>query len=96
MDIMSVQIESHSTLCCTYRVLCILVRQPITEVKAEWNAEADVREIEAFGCLDLGKSCQLKYCFIDKYIPKSRLNSTVTVHLYLCHSRSRSSGDLIT
>ena len=45
MDIMSVQIESHSTLCSTYRVLCIFVRQPITEVKAEWNAAADVREI---------------------------------------------------
>ena len=34
----------HSTLCKTYHPLCILVRQPITEVKAEWNVAADVWE----------------------------------------------------
>ena len=42
---MSVLAEFHSTLCKTYRTLCISVRQPITEVKAECNAAADVREI---------------------------------------------------
>ena len=43
---MSVPTEFHSTLCRTYHTLCILVRQPITEVKAEWNVAADVREID--------------------------------------------------
>ena len=43
---MSVPTEFHSTLCRTYHTLCILVRQPITEVKAEWNVAADVWEIE--------------------------------------------------
>ena len=42
---MSVPTEFHSTLCKTYLALCISVRQPITEVKAECNAAADVREI---------------------------------------------------
>ena len=42
---MSVPTEFHSTLCKKYRTLCISVRQPITEVKAECNAVADVREI---------------------------------------------------
>ena len=43
---MSVPAEFHSTLCRTYLTLCISVRQPITEVKAEWNFAADVwREI---------------------------------------------------
>ena len=45
---MSVPTEFHSTLCKTYRTLCILVRQPITEVKAEWNVAADVRDIVKF------------------------------------------------
>ena len=43
---MSVQTEFHSTLWRTYRTLCISVRQLITEVKAEWNVAADVREID--------------------------------------------------
>ena len=43
---MSVPIEFHSTLCRTYHTSCISVRQPITEVKAEWNVAADVWEIE--------------------------------------------------
>ena len=42
---MSVSTEFHSTLCRTYHTLCISVRRPITEVKAEWNVAADVREI---------------------------------------------------
>ena len=42
---MSVPKEFHSSLCRTYRTLCILVRQPITGVNAEWNVAADVREI---------------------------------------------------
>ena len=46
MDIISVPTEFHSTLCKTYSTLCILVRQPITEVKAEWNVAADVWEID--------------------------------------------------
>ena len=47
---MSVPTEFHSTLCETYSALCKSVRQPITEVKAEWNVAADVREI-IHGCL---------------------------------------------
>ena len=43
---MSVQAEFHCTLCRKYRALRISVRQPITEVKAEWNVAADVWEIE--------------------------------------------------
>ena len=43
---MSVPTEFHSTLCRTYHTLCISVRRPITEVKAEWNVTADVWEIE--------------------------------------------------
>ena len=43
---MSVPTEFHSTLCKTYSTLYILVRQPITEVKAEGNVAADVWEIE--------------------------------------------------
>ena len=43
---MSVPTEFHSTLSRTYHSLCISVRQPITEVKAEWNVAADVWEIE--------------------------------------------------
>ena len=46
---MSVPTEFNSTLCKTYRTLCISVRQPITEVKAECNAAADVREIATRG-----------------------------------------------
>ena len=46
VDTMSVQTELHSTLCRTYHTLCISVRQPITEVKAEWNVAADVWEID--------------------------------------------------
>ena len=42
---MSVPTEFHSTLCRTYHTLHISVRQPITEVKAEWNVAADVWEI---------------------------------------------------
>ena len=42
---MSVPTEFHSTLCRTYHTLRILVRQPITEVKAEWNVAADVWDI---------------------------------------------------
>ena len=42
---MSVPTELHSTLSRTYHTLCILVRQPITEVRAEWNVAADVWEI---------------------------------------------------
>ena len=42
---MSVPREFHSTLCRTHHTLCISVCQPITEVKAEWNVAADVREI---------------------------------------------------
>ena len=45
---MSVQAEFHSTLCRKYRALCISVRQPITEVKAEWNVAADVWEIDFY------------------------------------------------
>ena len=45
---MSVQAELHSTLCRKYRAFCISVRQPITEVKAEWNVAADVWEIGTF------------------------------------------------
>ena len=30
-----------------YSALCKSVRQPITEVKAEWNVAADVREIDS-------------------------------------------------
>ena len=43
---MLVPTEFHSTLCRTYHTLWISVRQPITEVKAEWNVAADVWEIE--------------------------------------------------
>ena len=43
---MSNPIEFHSTLSRTYHTLCISVRQPITEVKAECNVAADVWEIE--------------------------------------------------
>ena len=43
---MSVPTELHSTLRRTYHTLCISVRQPITEVKAEWNVAADVWEID--------------------------------------------------
>ena len=43
---MAVQTEFDSTLCRTYGPLCILVRQPITEVKAELNVAADVWEID--------------------------------------------------
>ena len=46
MDTKSVPTEFYSTLCKTYRTLYISVRQPITEVQAECNAAADVREIE--------------------------------------------------
>ena len=42
---MSVKTELHSTLLRPYRALCILVRQPMTKVKAEWNSAADVWEI---------------------------------------------------
>ena len=42
---MSVPTEFHSTYCKTYHTLWILVRQPITEVKAEWNVAANVKEI---------------------------------------------------
>ena len=45
---MPVPTEFHSTLCRTYSALCKSVRQPITEVKAEWNVEADVREIAIY------------------------------------------------
>ena len=48
VDTMSVPTEFHSTLCRTYHTLCISVRQPITEVKAEWNVAADVWEIEFY------------------------------------------------
>ena len=34
---MSVPTQFRSTLCRTYNTLCISVRQPITEVKAEWK-----------------------------------------------------------
>ena len=44
----SVPKEFRSTLCRTYRTFCILVRQPITGVKSEWNVAADVREIVLF------------------------------------------------
>ena len=44
---MSVQIDFHSSLCRTYLTLSILVRQPITEVKTEWNVAAQVWEIAA-------------------------------------------------
>ena len=57
---MSVQIESHSTLCSTYRVLCIFVRQPITEVKAEWNAAADVRENDCTYALTINEKPTIK------------------------------------
>ena len=46
---MSVPTEFHSTLYRTYHTLCISVRQPITEVKAEWNVAADVWEIGFVG-----------------------------------------------
>ena len=50
---MSVPTEFHSTLCKTYHTLCISVRQPITEVKAEWNVAADVWEIAlSFGAIN--------------------------------------------
>ena len=42
---MSIPTVLEYSLCRTYRTLCILVRQPITGVKAEWNVAADVREI---------------------------------------------------
>ena len=42
---MSAPTEFNSTLCKTHNTLCILVRQPITEVKAEWNVATDVWEI---------------------------------------------------
>ena len=43
---MSVPAEFHSTLCGAYdHTLCISVRQPITEVKAEGNVAVDVWEI---------------------------------------------------
>ena len=42
---MSVLTEFHSTLCRTYRSLCILVSQQVTGVKAERNVAADVRKI---------------------------------------------------
>ena len=51
---MSVKKEFHSTLCRTYRLLCILVRKPITGVKAEWNVAADVREIVLIPLLTFG------------------------------------------
>ena len=43
---MSLPTEFHSTLSRTYHTLWISVRQPITEVKAEWNVATDVWEIE--------------------------------------------------
>ena len=46
---MSVPTEFHSTSSRTYHTLCISVRQPITEVKAEWNVAADVWEIAETG-----------------------------------------------
>ena len=45
MDTLSSPTDFHLTLCTTYLTLCISVRQPITEVKAEWNVAADVWEI---------------------------------------------------
>ena len=61
---MSVPTEFHSTLCGTYHTLCISVRQPITEVKAEWNVAADVWEI-ASECLEriTGKRSRDKHQF---------------------------------
>ena len=59
---MSVQAEFHSTLCRKYRALCISVRQPITEVKAEWNVAADVREI------DLQRGFEKCYMYYDVMI----------------------------
>ena len=41
---MSFPTEFHFTFSRRYNNLCILVRQPITEIKAEWNV-ADVRQI---------------------------------------------------
>ena len=46
---MSVPAEFHSTLWRAYYTLGISVRQPITEVKAEWNVAADVWEIAPEG-----------------------------------------------
>ena len=49
VDTMSVPTEFHSILSRTYHTLSISVRQPITEVKAEWNIAADVWEIDVCG-----------------------------------------------
>ena len=49
----------HSTLSRTYYTLCISVRQPITEVKAEWNVAADVWEIGQEGVRESFKDRRL-------------------------------------
>ena len=55
---MSVPTEFHSTLCRTYYTLWISVRQPITEVKAEWNVAAGVWEIALRSSFSYTEVCQ--------------------------------------
>ena len=59
---MSVPTEFHSTLGKTYSTLCISVRRPITEVKAEWNAAADVWEIAKIGQKLLTWTSRFRFC----------------------------------
>ena len=59
---MSVPTEFHSTLCRTYHTLCISVRQPITEVKVEWNVAADVWEIAGHPCFT--NTCLVFTCYL--------------------------------
>ena len=63
---MSFPTEFHLTLCRTYLTLCISVRQPITEVKAEWNVAADVWEIgriQVCTVLFIATSYNARACF---------------------------------
>ena len=81
---MSVQAEFHSTLCRKYRALCISVSQPITEVKAEWNVAADVRDIGIYpdrylspACLSFSISPQSKSC-VSRYLERTNAASHTT------------------
>ena len=65
---MSVPTEFHPTLCRTYHTLCISARQPITEVKAEWNVATDVWEIGTCMCFNVETNLPELVLFLDFWV----------------------------
>ena len=73
---MPVPTEFHSILCRIYHTLWISVRRPITEVKAEWNASADVWEI---ALIELGCSVfSLHSCMSGLYFMNGELAKEIS------------------